>query len=65
MTNSKIQSIFITAFAALGFLFLGSFMLPTGKAIQRVPFSKDSAAYFFSASPYYIVIDKSDYELKV
>lgn len=65
MTNSKIHLIFITSLAIFGLFFLGSFVLPSGKAIQRVPFSADSAAYFFSASPYYIIIDKSDYELKV
>ena len=62
MTNFKIKTFFFTVFA---FVLLGSFILPNGKASTRIPLSKDSASYFLSASPYYIIIDKSDYELKV
>ncbi len=42
-----------------------SFIEPKQPLNSRLPFSKDSADYFFRNSPYYIIIDKSDYELKV
>ena len=39
---------------------------PTGRnAKKTLPFSTDSTAFFFAASPFYIIVDKSDYELKV
>ncbi len=38
---------------------------PSHIRINSLPFSRDSINYFFAESPYYIIIDKSDYELKV
>lgn len=56
----------ITCVAVLA-MFISTAFLPAPPLIKtnNLPFSRDSINYFFAESPYYIVIDKSDYELKV
>ncbi len=65
MKSPLSSKLFLTATVVCLFFILGSFMTATKNAINRKAFSADSTAYFFANSPYYIIIDKSDYELKV
>lgn len=59
----KIKHLFIAASLVL----ISMAFLPATKknSTGSLPFSKDSISYYFAESPYYIVVDKSDYELKV
>lgn len=56
---------FISFILALSFIVCISFVSSKRKATGSLPFSADSSAYYFANSPYYIIVDKSDYELKV
>ncbi len=52
----------LSAFIVAGSL---SFSYKPFKQKGILPFSADSLDYYFKESPYYILVDKSDYELKV
>ncbi len=66
MTLRTLSTAFLSASAIFCFCFTMAFM-PHGKSRKStaLPFSKDSISYYFKESPYYIIVDKSDYELKV
>lgn len=65
--NLRLSKNLLSFFIAAGMLVMsmGYVLAPKLLPNIKLPFNIDSINYYFAESPYYIVVDKSDYELKV